>query len=324
MCVGPTLTQSNSPAVPLEPSTLPPLVATTGLDAQDGGPEIDIVDRLNAQTKRLAAKSKSEPGDEDYACLQLVKGGATVFKHRFWPLLYLYWAYTAYGIVTAPSLAFAIGAFILTYIYIDLYGAVLHIVLDNPNFLKLPLLGEACLEFQFHHIIPHEITVRSYIHIAADLNGIIGLQYGWHLFLFKGLGDPAFRCLACCAVLNAYLGQLAHRQAHMLPEKRDPVVDVLQRLGLMVAPDTHRRHHKTYDQGFPILSGWCDAPITFLFQHIVSSQWIWLSAFLLLTFGGIAGVARLYLPVFAWAMEGKGWEGAWEGAAESWSRSSML
>ncbi len=71
-----------------------------------------------------------------------------VFKHRFWPLLYLYWAYTAYGIVTAPSLAFAIGAFILTYIYIDLYGAVLHIVLDNPNFLKLPLLGEACLEFQ--------------------------------------------------------------------------------------------------------------------------------------------------------------------------------
>lgn len=78
MCVGPTLTQSNSPAVPLEPSTLPPLVATTGLDAQDGGPEIDIVDRLNAQTKRLAAKSKSEPGDEDYACLQLVKGGATV------------------------------------------------------------------------------------------------------------------------------------------------------------------------------------------------------------------------------------------------------
>jgi len=67
--------------VPLEPSTLPPLVAATGLDAQDGGPEIDIVDRLNAQTKRLAAKTKSEPGDEDYACLQLVKGGATV---RFW------------------------------------------------------------------------------------------------------------------------------------------------------------------------------------------------------------------------------------------------
>ena len=62
----------------LEPSTLPPLVATTGLDAQDGGPDIDIVDRLNAQTKRLAAKTKSEPGDEDYACLQLVKGGATV------------------------------------------------------------------------------------------------------------------------------------------------------------------------------------------------------------------------------------------------------
>jgi len=99
--------------------------------------------------------------------------------------------------------------------------------------------------------------VRTYRHIAADLNGIIGLQYGWHLFLFKGLLDPAYRCITCCAVLNAYLGQLAHRQAHMLPEKRDPVVDIVQRLGLMVSPDTHRRHHKTYDQGFPILSGTC-------------------------------------------------------------------
>ncbi len=56
--------------------------------------------------------------------------------------------------------------------------------------------------------------------------------------------------------------------------------------------------------------GWCDAPITFLFQHVVSSQWVWFSAFVLLTFGGIAGVARVYLSVFAWAMEGKGWERA--------------
>lgn len=71
-----------------------------------------------------------------------------VFKHRIWPLMYIYWAYTVYGILTGPSLAFALGAFVLTYLYIDLYGAVLHIVLDNPNFLKLPLIGEACLEFQ--------------------------------------------------------------------------------------------------------------------------------------------------------------------------------
>jgi hypothetical protein len=108
---------------------------------------------------------------------------------------------------------------------------------------------------QFHHIIPHEITVREFRHIAADLNGIIGLEYGVNLILFNGLTDPAYRCVACCAVLNAYLGQLAHRQAHMRPEKRDAVVAVLQDLGLMVTPDTHRRHHKTYDQGFPILSG---------------------------------------------------------------------
>ncbi|TFJ81437.1 hypothetical protein NSK_007398 [Nannochloropsis salina CCMP1776] len=321
MCIGsvaaaiPPVTAASAEAVAQRPSMPVP-----ESDAQDGDASMDIVDRLNVQAKHLAAKTIGVPGDEHYACLQMVKQGATVFKHRIWPLMYIYWAYTVYGILTGPSLAFALGAFVLTYLYIDLYGAVLHIVLDNPNFLKLPLIGEACLEFQFHHIIPHEITVREFRHIAADLNGIIGLEYGVNLILFNGLTDPAYRCVACCAVLNAYLGQLAHRQAHMRPEKRDAVVAVLQDLGLMVTPDTHRRHHKTYDQGFPILSGWSDAPVTFLYQYVVPSQWVWLAMFVLLTFGGIAGLIRLYLPLAAWALE----EGGLEGAIRGWAKSSML
>ena len=163
------------------------------------------------------------------------------------------------------------------------------------------------MEFQFHHVIPHEITVRTYRHIAADLNGIVGLELGWHVVLFGGLLNPAVRCIVCCAIANAYLGQLSHRQAHMLPEKRDPIVNVFQRLGLMLEPDTHRRHHKTYDQGFPILVGWCDALVTFLFQKVVGPQWIWLALFLAMTFGGIVVVAALYLPLFATVWEGKPW-----------------
>ncbi len=61
MCVGPSTTGNsrggNAPALASEPSALPALsnpsvtLHGTGLDAQDGGPEVDIVDRLNAQTK---------------------------------------------------------------------------------------------------------------------------------------------------------------------------------------------------------------------------------------------------------------------------------
>jgi hypothetical protein len=120
------------PAAPLEASNIIRIssngyAAGAGRTAAglEGGPEIDIVDRLNAQAKRLAAKSDCKPGDEDYDCLEMVKEGATVFKHRIWPLMYLYWAYIVYGMCTAPSLPFFVGAFVATYLYIDLYGAIL-------------------------------------------------------------------------------------------------------------------------------------------------------------------------------------------------------
>lgn len=132
-------------------------------------------------------------------------------------LLPVFWSFCAYGAATAPSLPFLLGAFLLTYLYIELYGAVLHVNLDNPNFLvrvffwgvsisrwaegdskgggergritlfprlihphptpthththqqTLPVLWEPCLEFQWHHFVPHEICVRSYPQICADM-----------------------------------------------------------------------------------------------------------------------------------------------------------
>jgi hypothetical protein len=69
---------------------------------------VDVTDRLNAQARRLAARRGPElkPGDEDWGCIDMVNNGRTVFKKRIWPLMYVYWAYTAYGLLSAPSLPF--------------------------------------------------------------------------------------------------------------------------------------------------------------------------------------------------------------------------
>ncbi len=53
-------------------------------------------------------------------------------------LLPVFWAFSLYGMLAAPSLPFLLAAFATTYLYIEAYGAVLHVVLDNPNFLHLP------------------------------------------------------------------------------------------------------------------------------------------------------------------------------------------
>lgn len=185
------------------------------------------------------------------------------------------------------------------FIYIDVFGAVLHIVLDNPRFIHLPLLGEACLEFQWHHIMPHDITTRSYRHIAADLNGIVGLEFAVHWALYKGLADPRLRCLVCAGVAQAYLGQWAHRQAHFPTALRHPVAGWMQRWGLLVTPEMHRRHHQTYDEGFPILSGISDRLVTPIFRlKLPGQQWAWLVLFVAMIFGGLSAMSAIVLPLY--------------------------
>ena len=37
---------------------------------------------------------------------------------------------------------------ILSYCWYDFFSGVLHIVLDNPDFIKMPILGDPCLVFK--------------------------------------------------------------------------------------------------------------------------------------------------------------------------------
>ena len=271
--------------------------ATARLSDLTGTPA--IIEALNAQCLRRAEKEADLPkSDPNWMVFELVRQGAPVFKHRFTWLMYAYWAYTAYGLLTAPSLPFLLGAFAVTYLYIELYGAVLHVNLDNPNFLTLPVLWEACLEFQWHHFVPHEICVRSYPQMARDINLVVGLHFVVAALCFSGLADPRVRTVVCCGIVNAYLLQWAHRQAHMLPSQRHPVADKLQQWGLLVSEEMHRAHHRTYDTGFPVLSGLSDPLMTFL-AKAVTNQWAWLVAFVIMTLAGLPCLVLAYLPAYA-------------------------
>ena len=65
----------------------------------------------------------------------------------------------------------------------------------------------------------------------------------------------------------------------------------------MVTPELHRAHHRTYDTGFPILSGICNPLIDLMLKHI-PNQWFWLTLFSLMTIFGIPEVVTVYLPAF--------------------------
>ena len=50
----------------------------------------------------------------------------------------------------------------LAALYIDLFSGVLHIVLDNPHFVRWPLIGPQCESFQTHHASPTRLLTTPW------------------------------------------------------------------------------------------------------------------------------------------------------------------
>jgi len=82
-----------------------------------------------------------------------VISGKSVYKERytFMPILF-----GLLGIslicVNSANLLLVLCCFLVMFIWYDLFSGILHVVLDNPDFIHLPILDSPCLEFQclFH------------------------------------------------------------------------------------------------------------------------------------------------------------------------------
>jgi len=290
------------------PATPPAAVASTknsssstkhyydeaGLEPQEKG---DAIDQLNAFMTKQAQKEWS-PDNEDYKVYEMIREGHVVFKRRSMALLYFYWAIICVGLLRTPSLPFLLGALASTYAYMEVYSAVLHIVLDNSAFIRIPGLDQPVFEFLAHHILPVEIAQRRFRDICGDLNVIVGVIFLINLLVCDCLKDGRVMCVVAAGGAMAYLGQFAHRQAHMPPGKVNKFVTWLQEVGLLVSPTLHRAHHRTYDRGFAILGGWSEGVVTWVYREVVPSGWVWLGLFVLMTVGGLPAVVRVYIPLY--------------------------
>jgi hypothetical protein len=265
-----------------------------GLEPQKEG---DTIDQLNAFMTKQAEKEWS-PDNEDYKVYAMIREGHVVFKHRSMVLLYFYWMIICVGLLRTPSLPFLLGALASTYAYMEFYSAVLHIVLDNSAFIRIPGLDQPVFEFLAHHILPVEIAQRRFRDICGDLNVIVGVIFVINLVVFDLLKDGRVMCVVAAGGAMAYLGQFAHRQAHMPPGKVNKFVGWLQEVGVLVSPTLHRAHHRTYDRGFAILGGWSEGVVTRLYREVVPSGWVWLALFVAMTVGGLPAVVKVYLPVY--------------------------
>jgi hypothetical protein len=231
----------------------------------------DPIDRLNAHAKLIAAKHPDDEAlealrrpiksyyDTPEFCVGLGLANPTVYIRRWiWYTCLLVLSCVAF--ILNFALSEQNGWFkvlkILPFVwfYTDLFGGVLHIVLDTPSNVKYPVIGLPSLEFQLHHAIPQDIVRKGIWQACGDLNTIA--SYGLIISAVTTGFDKLTLCVGGMALLAGYAGQGAHQAAHKLPKDNNGFVKFLQKAGLFVSPEIHRGHHQTHDKDFCILCGW--------------------------------------------------------------------
>eukprot|EP00386_Alphamonas_edax_P012640 GDKI01039365.1.p1 GENE.GDKI01039365.1~~GDKI01039365.1.p1 ORF type:complete len:285 (+),score=72.77 GDKI01039365.1:89-943(+) len=253
--------------------------------------------RLNDEVRKKMLRSDEIPQLKSAPqAVAAVRNGAQVYHNRSMVCVVSYLVLAFYFLYNAPNVMYGVAAVIAAWMFVDFYGGVLHVVLDHPPFVDYPVISAGCLEFQWHHVLPYDITAKPYLEVCGDLNLVLFLHIVVHAIINGGLHNHAGNAVLAAKILAGYFGQWAHRMAHTPPTKRPSWVLWGQKYGILVSPEMHRDHHTTYNDGFPILSGF-SAPLVAYMCKIVPDRHVWLAGFLLLSFTDIYVVSRVLSAV---------------------------
>ena len=247
-------------------------------------------DWLNALVRRRIAEATrtGEALSEEMAWV--AETGHSVYQRRFKPFVFVVLAVCVYGILQAPSLVALLATFAFMYLYIDFYSGVLHVVLDNPRFIRLPLIGVPCVEFQWHHTFAYDIATRRLFDVWGDLNVLL---FAKSIFFFGICGfTPTTFMVAGVGFSLGYANQFSHRLAHTAPRQRPRIATWLQEHHVLLPPAVHHVHHATYDQSFPVLNGH-SRPLIQAMLRLAPNGFAWLAMFLALSAFDLVAVAWL-------------------------------
>ena len=212
-------------------------------------------------------------------------GRSDVYKHRNELLVYGFMGLGAFLILTrSPSFVSMAAVGLIMMLWYDFYAGVLHIVLDHPGHLWCPGLADPCLEFQWHHHIPHDIADKSWIQACGDLT-VAAVLLGVVNMLCMGLAwSQIGTCVMSWKLLHAYVGQYSHRVAHLAPQHKPAWAAWAQSVGLLMSSAAHRVHHSgNHDTNFCIGVGASNAALNWLLANVCGNRSVWAVLFVLLS-----------------------------------------
>jgi palmitoyl-[glycerolipid] 3-(E)-desaturase len=287
----------------------PRIVAMCVSDAKDVQPKssswLDIpsveqrqawIDKLNERVVQITEVQKKNATDlaPEFVYSQqpmtLLTSGYPIYQLRSAYAVYFYTLFAlsllAYGVLQLPP-ALTVLCCVSMLIGYDLYSGILHVVFDHPSNIAIPVLGQPCLEFQWHHSIPDDIVRKSFLDVCGDLNVVILLVSLINIAILP-LDNPISYVMGGSKLLLAYFGQYSHKSAHSVGKQLGSTAKWLQRSGVMISTKDHMMHHQPpYSIDFCLI-GICNPVIDFL-RTVTHSNAIWLTVFF------IWSVTDLYL-----------------------------
>lgn len=260
-----------------------------------------VESKLAAAEAALAAGEAAAPLGPEFLAVKrpmsALRAGVPVYVKRSRAMV---WGFSALALAMlvkgsmVAGLSTVLVCMLVMFLAYDMYSGVLHIVLDCPANISLPLLGQACLEFQWHHHIPTDIVRKPFIEVCGDLNVAAVIMCSIHVLWSSQMGSQAVPLiLGSLKLFMAYFGQFSHRTAHDF-KCTSPFAKGLQRVGLMISQQAHKAHHKPPHDMDYCLVGVCNRPMDAL-RKAIRNDHVWLVIFGLWTV--------LDIKLLSWAVE---------------------
>lgn len=289
----------------LPPNDQPSVATSTNTTTTRKSPREILIDKLNERVTKITQKEMEKHAQQQQQQQQQKATAATTLAPEFvyaqtpmttlragFPIYqlrsqYLVFGYTLFFVTTILYLTtFVVHPMVSTiclltmFIGYDLYSGVLHVVFDHPSNIAIPILGQPCLEFQWHHSIPDDIVRKSFIDVCGDLNVVILIVMLINLYLLPITTNPIALLLGAMKLGMAYFGQFSHRSAHSVGKSLPRISKLLQQYHIMISQKDHMDHHTPPYSIDYCLIGVCN-PIIDALRKVTTSNTIWLTVFLL-------------------------------------------
>lgn len=164
------------------------------------------------------------------------------------------------AVATRPGVV--LGAVLLGYAAADLLAGIVHWLADTYGSPQTPLVGPTLIYgFREHHDAPDEILQHDFVETngaaaaAALPLGVLALTLP-----DAPAGMLFFKAALATLTLAVVATNQLHKWAHAV--RAPAAVRVLQRLGVVLRPEAHARHHTVpFRTDYCITTGWLNAPL---------------------------------------------------------------